>query len=158
MVDISGTSPRIRDRDVFYYRQRNKNRLFEKLVTFFATEAEHAGVTKKDIAERLGRDPSQITRWLSAPNNLTPDSISDLLLALGAEMDYEVTKFSARARPNYEHQLITRCEQVATSASRDQQTTAIEVINDGSVLAQKESAVPPSTVDLINVRELELAN
>jgi len=112
MADISETLPKLRDRDVFYFRQRNKNRLFEKLVTFFASEAERTGITKKDIAARLGRDPSQITRWLSAPNNLTPDSISDLLLALGAEMDYEVAKFEERPQPNYEHPLISELDAV----------------------------------------------
>jgi transcriptional regulator with XRE-family HTH domain len=105
MADTLGTTE-LSNRDIYYYQQRNKNRVFEKLVAFFAAEAERLGITKKEIAQRLHRDPAQITRWLSAPNNLTLDSISDLLLALEAEMDYDVTRFSERATPNYSHPLM----------------------------------------------------
>ena len=37
------------------------------IVEFFAQEAERRGFTKKQLAEVLSKDPSQITRWLSAP-------------------------------------------------------------------------------------------
>ena len=105
MANTSETHP-IRDRDKFYYRQRNKNRVFEKIVTAFAAEAERSGTTKKQIAERLKTDPAQITRWLSAPGNLTLDSISDLLLAVDSEMDYYVEQFVNRPTPNYSHPLM----------------------------------------------------
>jgi len=98
----------IKDRDLFYYRQRSKNRLFEALTSFFAEEAERRGITRRDIADSLHRDPAQITRWLNAPSNLTLDSISDLLLSLGAEMDYRVAKFDDRPKPNEMHPLIAR--------------------------------------------------
>jgi transcriptional regulator with XRE-family HTH domain len=101
--DISRTTP---DRDVFYYRQRQKNRVIEELASFFADEAERTGITKKDIADRLGKDPAQISRWLAGPSNLTLDTISDLLLVLGAEMDQRIVKFSDREIPNYEHPMI----------------------------------------------------
>jgi transcriptional regulator with XRE-family HTH domain len=88
------------DRDIFYYRQRMKNRVFAKLVQFFAEEAERTGITKKDISKILRKDPAQITRWLSAPTNLTLDTISDLLLALDAEIDISVIRFSDREKRN----------------------------------------------------------
>jgi hypothetical protein len=97
-----------RDRDIFYYRQRAKNRLFEAITSFYASEAERRGITKKDIAEFLKRDPAQITRWLTVPSNLTLDTISDLLLSLGAEMDYSVARFADRAQPNEMHPLIAQ--------------------------------------------------
>jgi hypothetical protein len=100
--------PAVSDRDIFYYRQRSKNRLFEALTSFFAEEAERRGITKRDIAECLRRDPALITRWLTAPSNLTLDTISDLLLSLGAEMDYVVAKFEDRPQPNEMHPLIAR--------------------------------------------------
>jgi transcriptional regulator with XRE-family HTH domain len=98
----------VTDRDLFYYRQRSKNRLFEALTSFFAEEAEGRGITKRDIAESLHRDPAQITRWLTAPSNLTLDTISDLLLSLGAEMDYSIERFKDRPTPNEMHDLIAR--------------------------------------------------
>jgi transcriptional regulator with XRE-family HTH domain len=90
-------------RDVAYFRQRQKNRIFTELVSFFAQEAERSGLTKKDLAELLEKDPAQITRWLSAPSNFELDTLSDLLLALGAEMDHRIVRFDDRAKPNYAH-------------------------------------------------------
>jgi hypothetical protein len=80
-------------RDIAYYRQRQKNRVFTALVAFFADEARQGNVTKKELAIRLGRDPAQVTRWLSAPSNFELDTLSDILLAMGAEMDYEIVRF-----------------------------------------------------------------
>ena len=96
----------VNDRDIFYYRQRSKNRVFEALTAFFAEEAERRHITKHDIAESLHRDPASITRWLTTPSNLTLDTISDLLLSLGAEMDYLVMRFADRGPPNEIHPLI----------------------------------------------------
>lgn len=108
MADTSKTEPK-RLRDIHYFRQRFRNRVFGKLVSFFAEEAERSGVTKKEIANILGRDPSQITRWLSQPSNLTLETISDLLLALNAEPEPpEIVRFSDRVAPNYAHPLIAR--------------------------------------------------
>ena len=60
------------DRELFYYRQRSKNRLFEALTSFFAEEAERRGITKRDLAESLKRDPAQITRWFTARTTAPP--------------------------------------------------------------------------------------
>jgi|SRR6476661_3274681 hypothetical protein len=117
MAGISKISP-VSERDIHYYRQRAKNRIFESLTAFFAEEAERTGVTKRDIAECLHRDPAQITRWLSSPSNLTIDTISDLLLSLGAEMDHTVGKFSDRAQSNEMHPLIARLTASTTPATK----------------------------------------
>lgn len=109
MGNTSETHP-LRDRDIFYYRQRNKNRVFEHIVTLFVEEAERRGITKKQIADLLKKDTGLITRWLSGPNNLTLDTISDLLLALGAEMDYHPVRFEDRPKENYFHPLMGNCK------------------------------------------------
>jgi hypothetical protein len=96
-------------RDVAYFRQRQKNRVFTELVKFFADEAERTGMTKKELADLLAKDPAQITRWLSAPSNFEMDTLSDILLALGAEMDHRIVRFSDRAKPNYAHPVVARC-------------------------------------------------
>ena len=119
------------DRTIFYYRQRSKNRLFEAITAFFAEEAERRGITKRDIAECLRRDPAQITRWLTNPSNLTADTISDLLLSLGAEMDYQIVRFEDRPQPNERHSLMSAVtvprvskKQISTSAKFEELTTA----------------------------------
>lgn len=95
-------------RDVAYYRQRQKNHVFTALVDLFAQEAERRGLTKKQLAETLSKDPAQITRWLSAPSNFELDTLSDILLALDAEMDHRIVRFSERPKPNYAHPLIAK--------------------------------------------------
>ena len=97
---------RLKTRDVAYYRRRQQNRIFTALAEMFAKEAESGGITKKILAERLGRDPSQITRWLSAPSNFELDTLSDILLAMGAELDVQPVRFCDRARANYAHPLL----------------------------------------------------
>lgn len=100
---MENTSEPIAERDLFYYRARQRNRLFDELTRYFAARAEHDGITKRDIARKLKRDPAQITRWLSQPTNLTLDTVSDLLLAMGAEMDCEIRAFDDYAVPNDIH-------------------------------------------------------
>ncbi len=98
---------KIPKRDIFYYRQRMKNRVFAELASFFADEAATHRITKREIAARLQCDPALITRWLSAPGNLTLETISDLLLSLNAEMDTRIVRFHERAVPNYVHPIIS---------------------------------------------------
>lgn len=101
MADTSKKEVSIRDRA--YYRRRQQTRVFSAIVALFAEEAEKGNITKKELAEILGRDPAQITRWLSEPRNFELDTISDMLLAMGAEMDHSVVRFADRPRANFAH-------------------------------------------------------
>jgi len=64
------------------------------VVAYFADQAERHGLTKSSIADRLGKDRSQISRWFSGPGNWGLDTVSDLLLAMGAEMDHEIVSLN----------------------------------------------------------------
>ena len=77
-------------RDVFFFRQRFKNKVFQSVLLYFTDLAKEKGLAKRDIANLLDKDPSQITRWFSGPNNWTLDTISDLLLAMDAELKHEI--------------------------------------------------------------------
>lgn len=154
MENISRNAPK-RARDVFYYRQRYKNRVFARLVSFFAEEAERTGLTKKDIAERLNRDPALITRWLANPGNLTLETISDLLLALDAEPEPpEIVRFEDRLTPNYAHPLIARAIglQVPPRHSAGPVVDVVVVPENGELLGTASGAVPQAKV----VAEMEL--
>jgi hypothetical protein len=94
-------------REKAYYRQRQKNRVFGSIAEFFASGAERGEFSRKLLAEKLGKDPAQITRWFSGPSNLELDSISDILLAMDAEMDWRVVSFKDRSKPNYRHEIFT---------------------------------------------------
>jgi hypothetical protein len=71
-----------------YFRERQRLRLYELVMREFL----RTGITKAELARRMGRKPEQITRWLGAPGNWTLDTISDLLLAIsGGELSASVT-------------------------------------------------------------------
>ena len=114
-------------RDVAYYKQRQKNRVFTELVRFFAEEAERGSITKKDLADAVGKDPSQISRWFAAPSNFELDTLSDLLLAMGAEMDHRIVRFSDRAKPNYAHPLVARTINQGISATNTVRSPSIRM-------------------------------
>ena len=88
----NATDPISKD-DLYYFRQRNRNRIFAAVIARFTQLVETKGLTKREVAFRLGKEPSQITRWLSGPSNWTLDTFSDLLLAMGgSEIDYAVAQ------------------------------------------------------------------
>ena len=76
--------------DLTYFRRRQQNHVHDAVLSRFAELSRSTGLTRKALAEYLGKNPAQITRWLSGSSNLTLDTISDLLLAMGAEMRYQV--------------------------------------------------------------------
>jgi hypothetical protein len=93
-------------RERAYYQRRNQNRIHSALAAFFAEEAAAGRITKKQLAALLEKNPAQITRWLTEPSNYEVDTVSDLLLAMKAEMEHRVVRFAERGRPNYVHPLV----------------------------------------------------
>lgn len=84
-----------------YFRERQRNRLYDFIVSRFLEKERSEGLTKADIARRLNRRPEQITRWLTTPGNWTIDTISDLMLAIcKGEMLFEESRF-INSRRNY---------------------------------------------------------
>lgn len=78
------------EQDKDYVCRLNRNLVFAELTRYFTKKAESEGLTQKRIAERLNMDVGQVCRLLSEPRNLTLDSISKLLLAMDAQMNFQV--------------------------------------------------------------------
>ena len=81
---------KISDEDIYYFRERTRNRCYSAVISAFSKMVEKEGLTKREMAIRLGKEPAQLTRWLSGPSNWTLDTVSDLLLAMGAELDQSI--------------------------------------------------------------------
>jgi len=87
-----------------YFRERFRDRLYEAVVSEFL-KREASGLTKADVARRIGRRPEQITRWLGAPGNWTLETVSDLLLAITAsEPEIRLVSLAEQPRRNYSGQ------------------------------------------------------
>jgi transcriptional regulator with XRE-family HTH domain len=116
-------------REIAYYQQRYRNRVFAKLVTWITEQAQKQQLTKKDIAERIRKDPGLISRLLGGPSNLTLDTISDLLLAFDAEAEPpEIMLFKDKPTPNFVHPLMARALHIPApkTAARAQATNTGE--------------------------------
>lgn len=84
-----------------YFRERYRDRLYELVVEEFLKQ-EASGVTRAEVARRIGRRPEQITRWLGAPGNWTLETVSDLLLAIAkAEPEVGLLPLENRRARNY---------------------------------------------------------
>jgi hypothetical protein len=112
MENISEVTKAIPRRDRAYYRRRQQNRIHAAIASFFAEEAEAGRITKKKLADLIEKNPAQITRWLSEASNYESDTISDILLAMEAEMDHNIVRFSERGKGNQIHPLIARLERI----------------------------------------------
>lgn len=75
--------------------KRNKHLNYEKVAVKMRIAAKIAdamnsqGISKNELANRMRKSPSEITRWLSGTHNFTVDSLQEISLALGVEITTE---------------------------------------------------------------------
>jgi hypothetical protein len=62
-----------------YFRSRLKRRFYDLIIETF----EKSGLTQVSLAKRLGLGPDRICRVLGGPGNLTLETVSDILFAMG---------------------------------------------------------------------------
>lgn len=90
---ISDESKPLTARHLGYFRGSLRNNLYAEILKLFAAKSK-TNFTRADLARRLNRRPEQITRWFSGPGNLRLDTLSDLLLAMGHELEITVRPIS----------------------------------------------------------------
>lgn len=69
-----------------YFRGRTLNRIHEVVLNLFL-EQKKQGLTQARLARKLNKRPEQVHRMLTAPGNWTLATMSDLLLAMGSELE-----------------------------------------------------------------------
>jgi hypothetical protein len=84
-----------------FHKRRFKNRLHGEVLRRYLDEKQASKLSKSELARRMGKDPAQITRWLSAPKNMEIETISDLLLAMGYIPQVTSVKLTDLYRSNH---------------------------------------------------------
>ena len=86
-------APQLSKKALGYFRARLKNGLHQLVLTEFLKLVANKGFSRADLARRIGKRPEQITRLLGAPGNWELDTVSDLLLAMGYELEPKAVRF-----------------------------------------------------------------
>ena len=128
-------------RYLVHYRGHNRNRVFEAIHMLYLRLAKEGKINQKKLAKRLGKNKAQINRWLSEPSNLTLDSISDLLLAMNAEIrDFETVFLGDRLVEAREQSDITTVESSAPTLDTGSLSGVAIPISAGVILEVEPSA------------------
>lgn len=78
-----------------YFQQRLFNNMHQLLLGLVAFEKATGDFSKRRLAKRIEKKPEQVTRWLSYPGNMTLETMSDLVLGMGCELEFGVRRFSS---------------------------------------------------------------
>ena len=80
-----------------YFRERLVSHIYALVMQEFSKQHQESGFKKANLAKRIQKDPGLINRLLSSPGNWTLETLSDLLLGLGAEPVIEVSRISRQS-------------------------------------------------------------
>lgn len=69
-----------------YFQGRLSGLVNQALLKVFGVQEREKDISRRELALRIGRKPEQITRWFSYPCNLTLDTVSDLFVGMGCEV------------------------------------------------------------------------
>lgn len=86
-----------------YFRTQLKYQLHDVVLREFVLQEDKAGLTQADLARRIHRKPSQVSKLLGAPGNWTFNTASDLLLGMKAQPVISVMSLEDRIAGHLEN-------------------------------------------------------
>ena len=78
--------------DIIQRLDKESSAIYDKVAAKMRTAAriadamQAAGLSKSQFARRMGKSPSEITKWLSGTHNFTIDSLQEISAVLGVEI------------------------------------------------------------------------
>ena len=78
--------------DILQRLNRESSAIYDKVAAKMRTAARiadamnAAGLSKSQFARKMGKSPSEITKWLSGTHNFTIDSLQEISAVLGVEI------------------------------------------------------------------------
>jgi hypothetical protein len=125
-----------------YFQSRFQNKVHDLIIQTFIDE----GLTQASVARKLNKRPEVINRLLTAPGNITVDTLTSLLLALGYEPEISARPLRDKLPPtNRIHVLYTETDPLAaqpwmffdskTTTPKDAGMTASEAVSGAILLA-----------------------
>lgn len=144
----SSTNQPISARQIAYYNRRLQNVVFNEIIRAFVEEVKAGRISRAALAKRIGKEPAQITRWLSGPANLTLNTISIILLGMDAEMDAKVVFSREISVPNYAHPLVDALESIM-SPTVSQNIEQVNILREISHPETPSSSKETETADFL---------
>ena len=89
--DLSLDDEVVPEKAVWFFRRNLQNVLYDVVIREFRRLEDAGEINKLRLANRLRREPSQITRWLCSPGNWTLNTISDLMVGMAVDPTRLVT-------------------------------------------------------------------
>jgi transcriptional regulator with XRE-family HTH domain len=125
------------------FAERNRNLAYDEVIGALEKAAVRDGVTQAKIADAMGRKRPQVSAWLSGPSNWTLDTISDLLRAVGATMEYKAVFDSERAASNIFHPALAE-DSAHTKPSGPTSFSAVTANKSNGFIVQLEANPSPT--------------
>ena len=67
-----------------------------RIASIIADTLVEKGMAKKEFAQKVGRKPSEITKWLSGTHNFTLDTLTDIEQVLNIKLITDKRKIAAQ--------------------------------------------------------------
>lgn len=84
LSEVAAGDHAISQNTLAYLQERAKGRLYDYVLRKFI-EQEGKGLTRAQLARRIGKSPEIVTCLLGAPGNWTIETVSDLLAGIASE-------------------------------------------------------------------------